>query len=274
MSKYEIGQEIPVSCILKITAIQHTKSGNINYSTNRDFVIQEKILEEIEMKSYVSTKEKSDPTATPTVAREDKPRQEVVKLYCVKELSNMFTTWFSVGKIYEAVGGWLRSNNNLKAYQYPNSIVEDGKWDITSKYLIPLVSRPAKVGEWVLITNILCSSNFHNDETYKVICVTASGNAMIETNTHATVLLPCEYLVLDNYRPEPEKVEPTYYSGKVVCVDNGGARYFEVGKVYQFVGGRIFGAHGFYSSQYETLEKANSRYGVGAKFIEYKGEQS
>ena len=72
---------------------------------------------------------------------------------------------------------------------------------------------------------------------------------------------------------KPEKVEPTYYSGKVVCVDNGGARYFEVGKVYQFVGGRIFGAHGFYSSQYETLEKANSRNGVGAKFIEYRGEQ-
>ena len=84
------------------------------------------------------------------------------------------------------------------------------------------------------------------------------------------------YLVLPDYHPEPEKVEPVYYSGKVVCVEYP-APYgsFIVGKVYSFKNGIIIDeCSDIYNDEnpYETLEEFN-RDSI-AKFIEYRGEQS
>ena len=224
----------------------------------------------------VETFAPSEPVCAESAPKQDEPKEPIL-LYCVKD----YEKWLTKGKTYtfESNGkivfdnGWDNCVSNrgeaLEAFRKRNPNM--------SACLIRAEKRPAKVGEWVVIVdggdwhgNLYKNGEFYRADRISPLnpnrcyCALSSGEELF--------LDKKEYPVLPDY--VPEKVEPTYYSGKVVCVDNGGARYFEVGKVYQFVGGRIFGAHGFYSSQYETIEKANSRNGVGAKFIEYRGEQS
>ena len=211
-----------------------------------------------------------------TQPAEDNPKQEPIKLYCYRNKTDVgvhdYSKYLTVGKIYEFDGHRVNYENLACGF-----FKDFADWKFNdfgfASCLVPLVSRPAKVGEWVYVVGASDAwrDGYEIGDIIKVKSLSVDCPGVIHRPFH---ICGREYLVLDGYAPEPEKVEPAYYSGKVVCVDNGGARYFEVGKVYQFVGGRIFGAHGFYSSQYETLEKANSRYGVGAKFIEYKGEQS
>ena len=75
-------------------------------------------------------------------------------------------------------------------------------------------------------------------------------------------------------KPE-DKREPEYYSGKVVCVDNGGGRadWWDIGKVYGIVGGVIRDNDGTPRVGIESAEQLNIVLKVsGAKFIEFKGE--
>lgn len=208
--------------------------------------------------------------------------KEPIKLYCVKDYNGLCHR-LCKGEVYEWHDGALYVHGEHQATA--NKTYEE--WaKINSGYaecLIPLVSRPAKVGEWVYVTGLCTEDSLSGgmkvgdisnvvrlNDNFGVYIRAHKKSAFGLTEDGPVTLLrnaDPQYLVLDGYAPELE-----YYNGKVVCVDNGGAQYFEVGKVYCFYNGAIFGAHGFYSSQYETLEKANSRNGVGAKFIEFKGE--
>lgn len=134
------------------------------------------------------------------------------------------------------------------------------------------VKRPAKVGEWVkFIKN-------HGGE------LTPGSIHRVESERDGTLCFPCnckcsnpdQYVVLEGYTPEPEK--PTYYNGKVVCVDDCGyPEAWTKGRVYVFVDGVTTSDKGWKTSCYKTLEHANGEKGgfwVGAKFIEFKGEAS
>ena len=215
------------------------------------------------------------PEGKPT---EDK--QEPIKLYCVEDCHG--SCGVSKGKIYDFDGGIEYDNAN---HQREYDSYEQWK-RLNRPYsdvLFPLVARPAKVGEWVLLD---CGDCFHKNKKGDIAKVVSApfhtrdfcfiGDPTREYSGGICVNFESNYsYVLDGYHPEAEaepeaEPETEYYNGKVVCVDNGGKRFFEVGKVYCFYDGVIFGANGFYSSRYETLEKANC--GIGSKFIEFKGE--
>ena len=200
---------------------------------------------------------------------EDKPAEdtpEAMKLYCVKDYKP--GTWVTKGKIYEVgADGHIKFDDGYSplydSLEKPNSMTDP---------LIPLVKRPANVGEWVYITHTdytpEAGARLGVGDVCRVASVAPSGAKHLEVSPRYVLsYFDREYLVLDGYHAE---AEPEYFSGKVVCVNNGGKRFFEVGKVYCFYDGVIFGANGFYSSRYETLEKANC--GIGSKFIEFKGE--
>ena len=137
--------------------------------------------------------------------------------------------------------------------------------------LIKAEKRPAKVGEWVLLTNVLCPTHYHNGEIYKVSEIIL-GKPVISGKTWGTVLLQSEYEVLDGYTPEPEKEpEPVYLNMKVVCVDNSNYCWWTTGKCYTFKNGVIVNDIGEDYSPVKSLEECSRRH-TNAKFIPYLGE--
>lgn len=202
------------------------------------------------------------------------PKQEHVKLYCVKE-SNV--SWvrgaLTKGKIYEFDGHFIEYDSGTSARFNDFESWKRGDPNYAA-CLVPLVSRPAKVGEWVYIKKKIGDYTYNVGDIGKVE-KTYPQNGNIKA-FGGLYVLATEYLVLDGYKPKPEKAEPEYYSGKVVCVDNGGHHdFWTVGRVYEFKNGFIEKCDNgsFFSSQYKTLEEANNGTPcVGAKFIEFKGE--
>ena len=86
----------------------------------------------------------------------EQPKQEPVRLYCVADMSNCVGT-LTKGKVYEFVSGsGLTYDNGAKSIE--TSTYERWARDNreTSSHLVPLVSRPAKVGEWVLLDRDDC----------------------------------------------------------------------------------------------------------------------
>ena len=71
--------------------------------------------------------------------------------------------------------------------------------------------------------------------------------------------------------PEPK---PTYYNGKVVCVDNEGNEYiYTIGKVYTIKDGVFSADDGKLAfGQYKVKDFADFCEQTRSKFIEYKGE--
>ena len=76
------------------------------------------------------------------------------------------------------------------------------------EFIVPLVKRPAKIGEWVYITNARnddCSHIYggvHNGAVFKVRCV-GVGSRPVRVNSN-TWLWDDEYLVLDGYHGDLE----------------------------------------------------------------------
>ena len=84
-----------------------------------------------------------------------------------------------------------------------------------------------------------------------------------------------EYEVLDGYTPEPEKEpEPVYYSGKVVCINEGDIVSLTAGKVYEVKDGYFTNDIGHKNPRttgaLKSIEDMNSRH--KAKFIPFLGE--
>ena len=120
----------------------------------------------------------------------EQPKPETVKLYCVKGYnSTLYST--TKGKVYETThAGRIIFDKNKEGYLNwrDSAFIRDGN-------LIPLVKRPAKVGEWVFFVKDL-------DGNSNVGCLHKhirggffGGYACRDYN---------EYLVLDGYKGDPE----------------------------------------------------------------------
>lgn len=194
------------------------------------------------------------------------PKQEPVKLYCVKDY--IPGVWVTKGNVYEIDKcGKIRFDDG-----YSTSFEDMPKPNSITDPLFPLVSRPAKVGEWVVATSIDgAGAVVVVNGIYKAIRVCASGICENWVTIGAGTLRYDQYLVLDGYTPEPEKAEPEYYSGKVVCVEATDMGV-TLGKVYTVEKG-IFTWNGGTMSDTKatTIEQFNNWF-FGAKFIEFKGE--
>ena len=212
------------------------------------------------MISEVAEKTKSvEPYSAPS---EPEQKKETVKLYCVKDYCNFLTK----GKIYE-FDGFKVNYDNIEPAKFKS--FDDWKRNDPSfsSCLCEAVKRPAKVGEYILITSWI-SGNYKNGDIGKVEKLSCFDGDVIAFNG---AYVDCsEYLVLSNYTPEEPKEE--YYNGKVVCVSHDATKPFELtdGKVYAVINGAMKLDDGY------TTKCNRSLYILGvalyAKFIEFKGE--
>jgi len=203
---------------------------------------------------------------------EDKPAQEPVKLYCVKDYSP--GEWCTRGEVYEIARDGARITYD-DGWTCGLSIETDtfNGVKIVPNYLIPLVARPAKVGEWVYLqeephANKQYPSKHHKGDIAKIEMFGCMPSVLAINGTDWVGFHADEYLVLDGYQPESE-----YWSGKVVCVESTGVCH-TVGRVYTFKDGLV-------DSDIETSEPYNKGRPVHTlkeinnrqpdKFIEYKG---
>lgn len=203
---------------------------------------------------------------------------EPVKLYCVEDKP----PWMRRGRVYKIEGGKLQWSN--RAWTEVNSFEElQQKHPTFAACLVPLVKRPAKVGEWVLVVRPCCALDRYKEND--VLLVAEAHPHTLGNRPHVKVrfgevcasVFDTEYLVLEGYQPEPE--QPKYYSGKVVCVSNGGSSCWTVGKVYEFKDGYAI-ADGGARSPMDGADKGPitsfgelaKRYIYGVEFIEFLGE--
>lgn len=146
-----------------------------------------------------------EPYAEPAKAE---PAKEPIKLYCTADADGMQT--IRKGDICEL-------DSAAKTFKFPNGYVSPYEYSSVEDFcernpryakakFVPLVSRPAKVGEWVLITDAHYSFNdYANGEVHKVTSLYQNIGINLESPdaVHAD---HDEYLVLDGYNPEPEFV--------------------------------------------------------------------
>lgn len=240
-------------------------------------------------------------------------KQESIKLYCVKDYitprgnvelikGTVCTFNPAAGALGLPDGRWVESAAELRSY-------DDWKTEnpCRADCLVPLVARPAKVGEWVYVLN-KSDSTYEPCKTYKVFDTGFHSCVWFDDDCKGNIKEK-DYLVLDGYKPEaatepepiPEKSmrelvdeccnigmcsasgsngrrkancplkiangacgtyaeahpemrqtleaylenekkpkEPKYYTGKVVCVNDGGYPHFwTVGKVYDVTDGAM-----------------------------------
>lgn len=138
------------------------------------------------------------------------PKQkEVVKLYCVKDYAPRTT--LTKGKIYEFLDGIVTYNGGQKSHRMASAKEFCGAVNATAgtTTIVPLVSRPAKVGEWIYIT-ASADDRAEKEKIYQV----AQSNIPLELFIKhpqgmrdydgAACITGSEYLVLDGYHGEQE----------------------------------------------------------------------
>lgn len=130
------------------------------------------------------------------------PKQEPIKLYCVKSYEP--GTWLTKGKVYEYYDGKQRSEQIM---HYDAHEIPCGNWkDRTlsgrclTEFLYPLVKRPAKVGEWIIPDGKTVPLKVTRVCEYSNCCLVLSDGLHTKR---------AEYLVLDGYT-EPEKPKSKY----------------------------------------------------------------
>lgn len=209
----------------------------------------------------------------------EKPKEakpEPVKLYCVKEYEP--GEFLTRGKVYEIPhdGGFIPFDDGWRDMISFAETRLCGEL-VVPTYLVPLVSRPAKVGEWVYVLKdngglVIPGS------VWKVRGMDRGG-LNIENERGGYRLDHSNYLVLSGYDGRYEEQEkPTYYNGKVVCVKNtwdGTDEFFTPGKVYEFKNGVIQSNTNGKGYNWTTPIKSLNEITAetwGTSFIEYKGE--
>lgn len=138
-------------------------------------------------------------------AASDKP-VEPVKLYCVESYKP--GEWLTKGKVYDFSDGGIQNyDDGWKSPRYISLEAFLNRQDNLSSRLVPLVKRPAKVGEWVYIVDASpdISNDYSNGSVLKIVSI--GGNITRRTRYKAGAgkfLYDYEYLVLDGYHGEAE----------------------------------------------------------------------
>lgn len=128
------------------------------------------------------------------------PKREPVVLYCVKSWSGLCQK----DKVYAAsADGHLIFDNGQRSCFEVNHERFKHEW---KDQLIECVKRPAKVGEWVLVTNAstYIENKYKNGDIVQVKVGKDGAVRFGDCGTWSSMGLS-EYLVLDGYQPEPEK---------------------------------------------------------------------
>lgn len=127
--------------------------------------------------------------------KESKP----VKLYCIE--SYRPGEWLTKGKIYELdVDGTIHYDDG-----YSKRFYDVRKNSSARRNLVPLVRRPAKVGEWVYVAEIggvSGNSQYEASRIYRVFA-TGSENCVWFANDGKGNIRKENYLVLDGYTGDP-----------------------------------------------------------------------
>ena len=123
-------------------------------------------------------------------------KQESVKLYCIKASKGV--NYFVKGKVYEC-------KNKI--------LYDDGEGCTTytlewlNDHFVPLVARPAKVGEWVYINAPYLANNVYEQGDIMQVTSLHGGNDVLINRKNAAgidkLVVYREYLVLDGYNREP-----------------------------------------------------------------------
>ena len=218
------------------------------------------------------------PEGKPT---EDKP----IKLYCVKDWEA--GEWLAKGKVYgtDEHGRFVYEDGSTTENTFAN--VKDVMRSAIGRFLVPLVKRPAEVGEYVLLDNDDCFCKNKKGDVVKVVDTPYHtttfcfiGDPTLEYSGGICVCFGSDYTyVLDGYKPTPKaEPEPEYYSGKVVCVSSADS-WFTVGKMYEFVNGKVKDNDGDFRTMTigghdaKSVDGWNDFFGTSiARFIEFKGE--
>ena len=142
-------------------------------------------------------------------------QDKTVKLYCVKDYKP--GEWLTKGKVYDVSNNIITYDDGWDTVWFLHNTVNEKP--VLGHYCFPLVARPAKVGEWVyVISGGTCGCSVGNiyeaialhKQDYGVYVKTkkqgecACTQADRPITTPADYLFHVDYLVLDNYQPEPE----------------------------------------------------------------------
>jgi hypothetical protein len=191
-TKFDIGQRVtyPVTEMheAKIDAIQIGKDGKPRYSVGGRMVL------ELELKEVGVVFEKPEPVS-------GKP--DPVKLYCVKD----FVDSLSRGKIYETdKNGHITYDHGGKSM----CAISDPRFQTMNEFLVPLVKRPAKIGEWVYIVGAdtaFCnwySWNYKNGDVMRITSLPPVDRRGSGVMSGKNYMVHSEYLVLDGYHGDLE----------------------------------------------------------------------
>ena len=116
---------------------------------------------------------------------------EPVKLYCIE--SYRPGEWLTKGKIYELdVDGTIHYDDG-----YSKRFCDVRKNSSARRDLVPLVRRPAKVGEWVLV------DGESEPKQVRRKCCAWDGCIVLADGRHSKGRSGFAYLVLDGYRGDP-----------------------------------------------------------------------
>lgn len=205
-------------------------------------------------------------------ATQDKPKEPIAQLYCVKDYDCCGIS-VTKGKIYEFnADGYIYYDGNTESAHF-ESLDDWRRGDNGfAEVMYPLVSRPAKVGEWVYATK---DSRF--PERFKagdlLKCTTDDGENMcsswrgkaIEYNNTVCVIEHTEYLVLDGYQPEKDLSDYEWVYGYKGFGENLACRGFvyEVGKEYDLGEEEKVCSKGFHFCK--TLDETHQFYSDNGK---------
>ena len=189
MAKYDIGQRVKYPCDVEgeITGITISQDRSVHYQIGTS-TYDEDVL------SPVEPAEESAPAP--------------VKLYCVKDYKH--GEWVTRGKIYELdKSGQIHFDDGytrvFETMLRPSSV---------TNALYPLVSRPAKVGEWIYCTKDQCGFT-ETGAIYEVVSVNGFGTADFYNfeKTYTNGLNQSHYLILDGYDgryEQKDELAPTF----------------------------------------------------------------
>lgn len=146
-----------------------------------------------------------DPTQKPEPTKEDKP--EPVKLYCVKSYKP--GKWLTRGKIYELSAKSTVVADDGRVDTYDDRKMAVGEMPF-SQYFAKLVSRPAKVGEYIVLQkepDPIYPTPYHAGDLIKITHVGFLPSIKSSDGENYVGFFRHEYLVLDGYDGRYEEAE-------------------------------------------------------------------